>query len=254
MQRLVGFAMASAETANHALGIGESDEYETLTLKNVDVYYNKGNQNGAAAGDQKQMEAAKRKQNAMFANLMNQKMKKSLEEYRTKNATRTTSSPAAQLEDAFPPPSHGRLLLEALTKRMQLDSKTDADTLEVVNSLPVDFKKRLHSYFRRASELLRHFFGLRKLAQETSEDGDDETNQAYKQKLEKIKNGLRTLHGEIDAMRNEQEVTSEKGKTMAAMCKQIMDQLNWAFKSSEEGANTGFTASGSGGFTTVETF
>eukprot|EP00536_Pseudo-nitzschia_multiseries_P014530 jgi/Psemu1/262244/estExt_Genewise1Plus.C_7190027 len=255
MQRLVGFAMASAETANHALGIGESDEYETLTLKNVDVYYNKGNDHGAAAaGSQKQAADDKRKQNAMFANLMNQKMKKSLEEYRTKNANPTASSLAAQLEDAFPPPSHGRLLLVALTRRMQSDSKTDADTLEVVNSLPVEFKKRLHSYFRRASELLRHFFGLRKLAQETSDDGDDETNHAYKQKLEKIKDGLRTLHGEIDAMRHEQEVTSEKGKTMAGMCKQIMDQLNWAFKSSEEGANTGFTASGSGGFTTVETF
>ena len=35
MQRLVGFASASAENANHALGVGESDEYETLTLKNV---------------------------------------------------------------------------------------------------------------------------------------------------------------------------------------------------------------------------
>ena len=255
MQRLVGFAMASAENANHALGIGESDEYETLTLKNVDVYFNKGSNNTASAGSEKQKEDAKREQNRVFANLINIKMKKTLEDYRVKHVNRTVASMATQLEDAFPPPLHGRRLMAALTKRMQLDSKTDADTLEVVNSLPVEFKKRLHSYFRRASELLRHFFGLRKLAQEVSEEGDGDANNAYKQKLEKIKNGLRTLHGEIDAMRNEQEVTSEKGKTMAGMCKQIMDQLNWAFKSSEEGTNTGFTPSGSsGGFTTVETF
>mmetsp|Transcript_24503 Transcript_24503/g.50548 ORF Transcript_24503/g.50548 Transcript_24503/m.50548 type:complete len:1009 (-) Transcript_24503:944-3970(-) len=254
MQRLVGFAMASAENANHALGIGESDEYETLTLKNVDVYYNKGSNNAASAGSEKQKEDAKREQNRVFANLINIKMKKTLDDYRVKHVNRTAASMATQLEDAFPPPLHGRRLMAALTKRMQLDSKTDADTLEVVNSLPVEFKKRLHSYFRRASELLRHFFGLRKLAQEVSEDGDGDANNAYKQKLEKIKNGLRTLHGEIDAMRNEQEVTSEIGKTMAEMCKQIMDQLNWAFKSSEEGKNSGFTASGRGGFTTVERF
>ena len=35
MQRLVGFAMASSQEANHALGIGlqDSDEYQPLELK-----------------------------------------------------------------------------------------------------------------------------------------------------------------------------------------------------------------------------
>ncbi|VEU33800.1 unnamed protein product [Pseudo-nitzschia multistriata] len=269
MRRLVGFAEASEEQANHALGIGDSDDYEALTLKNVGAYYNRGDapSNESCDNQQEQQRAAEAKRCAMFANLMNQRMNKLLEDHRARASSggrAASSSPSngsessSRLGMAFPPPRHGHQLMQALTKRMQLDSRTDADTLEVVNALPVGFKKRLHSYFRRASELLRHFFGLQRLAQETDANGSGgggADRNAYKQKLEKIKNGLRTLHGDIDAMRNEQEMTSEEGKTMAGMCKQIMDQLNSAFKSSEEATNTGgFVPSGSGGFTTVETF
>ncbi len=236
MRRLVGFASASAENANHALGVGESDEYEVLTLKNVDVYYNKSGSQTASAEDAE----ATWKKNAQFAKYMVGKTKSMADALKQSSTTTTT-----QLDDAFPPPGHGRDLLKALTKRMAQDSKTDADTLEVVNSLPVDFKKRLHSYFRRTSELLRHFYGLRRLAEEA------EHSNVYNQKLKKIVTGLETLYNEIGNMRKEQEVTGTKGKIMGRMCFQIMEQLDWAFKCYRE---TGTSGSGSGGFTTIETF
>jgi len=242
MRRLVGFASASADNANHALGVGESDEYETLILKNVDVYYNKsGNQTTSSTEDPE----VTRKKNAPFAQYMVSKTKSMADALNQQNSTTTTTATTTQLDDAFPPPAHGKGLLKALTQRMAQDSKTDADTLEVVNSLPVDFKKRLHSYFRRTSELLRHFYGLRRLSEEA------EHSNAYNQKLEKIVAGLQTLYNEIGDMRKEQEVTGTKGKIMGRMCFQIMEQLDWAFKCYRE---TGTSGSGSGGFTTIETF
>merc|ERR1712232_87824 len=113
------------------------------------------------------------------------------------------------------------------TKTIAKDSKTDADTLEIANSLPVDFKKTIHSYFRRTSELLRHFFGLRRLEMEQAEGRN---KNAYSEKLKKIVKGLETLHNEINDLRTKQEATGTKGKTMVGMCFQIMEQLNWAFK------------------------
>ena len=270
MQRLVGFANADAKDANHALGVGESDEYEVLTLKNVDVYFSNSGQKKTI--ETKEDAEATRKKNAQFANYMVGKTKLMVEAVKKQQSSGgTTGSPSSatttQLEDAFPPPIHGRDLLKALTKRMAQDSITDADTLEVVNSLPVDFKKRLHSYFRRTSELLRHFFGLRKLALEAEEaiatnsrngngnsNSDAQHSNAYNQKLKKIVTGLTTLYNEIGEMRKQQEVTGTKGKIMGRMCFQIMEQLDWAFKCYREGTNTGSSGSSSGGFTTIETF
>jgi transcription initiation factor TFIIH subunit 1 len=252
MQRLVGFANSRPEEANHSLGVGESDEYEVLNLKNVDVYYN--NQGNATNGSGVEEDAeATRKSNAQFANYMVAKTKSMVEAHKLSGGSATPTT-TTQLEDAFPPPDHGRELLKALTKRMAQDSKTDADTLEVVNSLPIDFKNRLHSYFRRTSELLRHFFGLRKLALETKEIGSSSNSDAYNQKLKKIVTGLETLYNEIGDMRKEQEVTGTKGKIMGRMCFQIMEQLDWAFKCYREGTHTGSSGSSSGGFTTIETF
>lgn len=251
MQRLVGFATSSAADANHALGVGESDEYEILNLKNVDVYYNNIGSDGGMTEEETE---ANRKKNAQFANYMVGKTKQMIEALKDSDG-----ASSGAIEDAFPPPEHGRQLLKALTKRMAEDSKTDADTLEVVNALPLDFKKRLHSYFRRTSELLRHFYGLRKLALETEEAGGDSSNggqpsNAYNLKLKKIVTGLQTLYNEIGDMRKEQEVTGTKGKIMGRMCFQIMEQLDWAFKCYREGTHTGSSGSSSGGFTTIETF
>jgi len=244
MQRLVGFAEASAQDANHALGVGESDEYELLTLKNVDGYYS-GNSRSNDKISGSETEDQTRKNNIIFANAIVVKMNVLLKEY-----SADSGNQYGKLGDAFPPPELGRDFLKALTKRMAQDSKTDADTLEIVNSLPADFKKRLHSYFRRTSELLRHFFGLRKLMDCCVVTSN---KSAYNQKLKKIVSGLELLYNEIGEMRKEQEVAGVagfKGKTMRKMCFQIMEQLDWAFKLYREGTGSG----GSGGFVTIEEF
>eukprot|EP00980_Cylindrotheca_fusiformis_P022960 scaffold9951_cov146-Cylindrotheca_fusiformis.AAC.4 len=247
MQRLVGFAMASAQDANHALGIGleDSDDYEPLTLKNIEAYYsqhkttssNGNNNNNHAAGID---DGEQRRRNAVLADALVSKMK--LLEAAVMDAQAKRG--AHLIDEAFPPPKLGTSLLKALTKKMAIDSKTDADTLEVVNSLPEDFKKRLHSYFRRTSELLRHFFGLRRLAEE-SQSG------AYNPKLKKIVTGMETVYRDMEGMRKELEATGETGEIMRKMCLQIMDQVERAFKLHREGTGGG---SGGGGFVTIEEY
>lgn len=246
MTKLVGFAMSSPEDANHALGIGmlsNSDEYEPLTLKNIEAYYSqhKGAEASSTAIDgEGDGEEDQRKKNVVIANTLVSKMK-ALEASIAQNQIR--SGGTSQIEDAFPPAQLGSDLLKALTKKMAQDSKTDADCLEIVNSLPDDFKKKLHSHFRRTSELLRHFFGLRKLA-------ESQGNKAYKQKLAKIVTGMEIVYQDIEGMRKELKATGETGEIMRKMCLQISNQVERAFKLHKEGTG----GSGGGGFVTIEEF
>ena len=233
MKRLVGFAMASSADANHALGKGlqNSDEYEVLNLKNVEAYYSGRPTEARTETDNE----ATRKRNGFFANSMVAKMK-------ALASSEVGTERGSILQDAFPPAQLGRELLSALTNKMAQDSQTDADALEVVKSLPEDFKKRLQSYFRRSSELLRHFFGLRRLV-------DAQGNNAHSQKLKRIVQGMETVYREMEGMRRTLEQT-ETGEIMRKMCLQIMDQLDWAFKLHREGSGVG----GGGGFVTIEEF
>lgn len=246
MFRLVGFAQSSSDQANHALGIGlaESDEYEQLTLKNIEAYYS-GNSRGESAIP-KQNDEATRKRNGLFATTMVGKVNALATKTREAHQQRNPTSTSLQLRDAFPPPKLGKELLSALTKKMAEDSKTDEDALAVVNALPEDFKKRLHSYFRRSSELLRHFFGLRKLAENAK---GTPSAKAYGQKLQKIVTGMENVYREMDEMRKDLEATSES-ELMRKMCLQIMNQLDWAFQLHRDGASGG----GGGGFVTIEEF
>ena len=232
MRRLVGFAMASSENANHALGTGleESDDYEPLTLKNIEVYHSTHDQSENANTEED------RKRRALFASAVSTQMQELAKEF--DNGTQRSSV----LTDALPIPKLGQELMAALTKKMAQDSQTDADALEVVKSLPDDFKKRLHSYFRRSSELLRHFFGLRRAV-------ENQGNPSHNQKLQRIVQGMETVYREMESMRKELEMT-DIGNTMRKMCLQIMDQLDWAFKLHREGSGGG----GGGGFVTIESF
>ena len=247
MFRLVGFAQSSSDQANHALGIGlqDSDEYEHLTLKNIEVYYSAAKPTDSSTPADVE---ATRKRNGLFANSVVGKVKALAAETREAHKQSTNPSGATQLKDAFPPPQLGKELLGALTKKMAADSKTDEDALAIVNALPENFKKRLHSYFRRSSELLRHFFGLRKLAE--SAQATPSSANAYSQKQRKIVMGMETVYREMDGMRKELEATGETGELMRKMCLQIMDQLDWAFKLHREGTGAG----GGGGFVTIEEF
>jgi transcription initiation factor TFIIH subunit 1 len=243
MQRLVGFANSSSESANHALGIGESDDYETLTLKNIDLYIGGGGRSaGGTLSTSSNPNTSGNSGNKTFAARLLAKMNKLM-----------NGEPPHTLLDktkiTFPDPKDdaGKMLLLQLTKKMDKDSRTEADTLEIVNALPEDFKKRLHSYFRRSSELLRHFFGLRRLM-DTAGPGSQEIR-TYQSKMAKIKNGMETVHSELYDMRQKIEGSSKESITMRRMCDQILDQLGHAFNLATDATNSG---GGGGGFEVVD--
>ena len=149
---------------------------------------------------------------------------------------------------SFPSEKVGRKLLMALTKHMVLDAMTDKDTAKMVNTLPSDFKKRYTLYFRRSSELLRHFFALRHVLDlETKNQSTKKAeNTKSTQKLKRIVMGMEGVYREMDGMRKELP-TTEVGERMRKMCLLIMEQLDWAFKLHRDGSGTG-----GGGFVTVE--
>jgi transcription initiation factor TFIIH subunit 1 len=275
MDRLVRYANAAEEDANHALGLGVDDaEYETLSLKNVEAYYSgslrpKGS---APGGSDAEVEAAKR--HAVFARSMVQKSEALLATLEPSTAPSGSQLPRS----CFPPPELGRQLLSALTKKMAQDSKSEAVSVELAQKLPEDFRKSLHSYFRRSSELLRHFFGLRKLQEEVALAAEAEAADAkmadaapssgplnsssspassllspvYGEKLSRIVRGMETFYREMEGMRKALPQT-ETGETMRKMCLPIMDQLDWAFQLHREGARSrGPGGAVGGGFVAVD--
>jgi transcription initiation factor TFIIH subunit 1 len=104
----------------------------------------------------------------------------------------------------------------------------------MVEQLPSEFREKLQIYFRRCSELLRHFFALRQM----KNSGE---------KLARIVLGMETFYRELDTMRKSFPHT-DAGNMMQKMCLPLMDQLDWAFKLHREGSGVG----GGGGFVTVE--
>lgn len=241
MKRLVDFADAPEEDANHATGVGlqDGDGYEPLTLHNVEAYY-AGSVNSATGASQESNEDAARR-HTVFARSVAVKALTLV----NKLASKTDFSAPRLPETCFPPADFGRELLSALTKKMAKDSVTEAQSLEMVNKLPADFRNRLQAYFRRSSELLRHFFGLRRLEAEGC-DGHASCSH-NSQKLARIVRGMETFYREMEGMRRDLPQT-ETGEMMRKMCLPIMDQLDWAFKLHREGSGGG----GGGGFVTVE--
>lgn len=237
----VGYADADNKDANHAMGIGispdEDEGQEHLTLKNVEAYYSGQVQNNDSS---KQVDAESLKRQAVFSQTIDSKMR-TLAAQAGKSNGGGSENVESLVKKCFPAPKLGQDLLSALTKKMAQDSKTNADTLEVVKTLPEDFKNKLHSYFRRSSELLRHFFGLRRLEAKGKHG-------TYSKKLARIVEGMETFYREMEGMRKNLP-QSEIGHIMRKMCLPIMDSLDWAFKLHREG--TGGARRG-GGFVTVE--
>ena len=235
MRRLVRYANAPEEDANHVLATGiDEDEYEALNLSNIEAYYSASRTAGSAKVT-KETEEEELKRKAVFAKAMASKMRNLAA---THLAKENGSGEAANHQDTLPPNKLGRELLAALSKKMAADSQTEADALAAVDTLPEDFKKRLNTYFRRSSELLRHFFGLRKL--------EAQGNHQNSQKLARIVQGLEAVYREMESMRKELPQT-EAGEMMRKMCLPIMDQLDWAFQLHRDRSG-----SGAGGFVTVE--
>lgn len=215
MRRLVKYANAPEEDANHVLATGiDEDDYEALTLKNVEAYYSASHKTKNATAN-KETEEEELKRKAVFAKAMANKMRNLAAPYLA--AKENAIAATTQATPSLPPSTLGRELLAALTNKMAADAQTEADALAVVDALPEAFKKRLNTYFRRSSELLRHFYGLRKL--------EAQGNYQNSQKLGRIVQGLEAVYREMEAMRKELPQT-EAGEMMRKMCLPIMDQVS----------------------------
>lgn len=234
MQRLIDFASANVDEVDHAGGKGAEGiaEYEQLTLSNLEGYRTRqSNSNTAEGGVSEEMLVKRHKDFAVLMKGRAQQM-----------VAKVTSQEGEAVLPAtcFPPPEFGLKLLNVLTKKMSTDSKTDAASLEMVNQLPEDFREKLQSYFRRSSELLRHFYGLRRLEKQKSDPATTE-------KLVRIVEALKSFYREMEGMRKDLPQDTN-GELSRKMCLPIMDQLDWAFQLHREGSGGG----GGGGFVAVQ--
>ena len=228
MRKLVAFASAKEGDADHAAGAGDHSEYEQLTLSNVDAYY-AGLRGREAADESPETEQYDVALHLESSKILAQQMQ---------SFAQSTETKSKLAENCFPSRKTGQRLLLALTTKMAQDSKTEEASLEVVKRLPEKFRNELQLYFGRSSELLRHFYGLRKL-------GDE--HPATKEKLARIVRGMTSFYREMEQMRQKLDA-DETGETMRKMFRPIMEQLDWAIKLNE--ANRG---RGGGGFVSVET-
>jgi len=257
-RRLVGYANATDGYVNHVKGIGrnENDDgnsddalFEELKLKNVDAYA------GIRPGSEQSISVPKeiQQRNAAFAQFALDQMKSIIMPLVDYKENRESTSSTHHISNAFPDVKFGHDLLMALTKHMVLDAMTDKDTAKMTRVLSQDFKKRLESFTRRSSELLRHFYALRHVI-----DKEEKLKRAgvggvsagastmkSSQKLKKIVAGMEGVYREMEVMRKEQPQT-DLGEQMRKMCLPIMDQLDWAFKLNRDSSGSG------SGFVTVE--
>jgi len=259
-RRLVGFANASEINADHSRGIGEDegdDEvYKELTLQNVDAYSGKFSSNGKsssrAGGATKSSDSQ-----MMVAKYLATHMRTSTEPLLRDESTGKTKGfcSAPTFKNSLPDPKIGRMLLEALTKKMAADSQTEAEIQRLADTLPEEFRSKLASFFRRSSELLRHFFSLRSLFNNDpngSVGGAASLSEAEKNRMTNIVKGMQKVHGEM------YEISRNLPLLESKMYKPIMDQLDWAFKlhreDSSAGGGGGFVTVSKGGFVPVEQF
>jgi len=252
MRRLVGYANADEDNVDHVKGMGRSNNsddsepvlFEELKLKNVDAYA--GKRLGSTNTDEN-ISAETDTQNAMFAQFAMDQVKamvKPLIDYKQSgDRNDSTDSSVHRIDNAFPDPTFGHILLLALTDHMVRDSRTDKDTAKMTKALPLEFRNRLTSYTRRSSELLRHFFALRHVME--NEKKIKTVGSKSSQKLKKIVMGMEGVYREMEGTRKGLPQT-ELGEQMRKMCLPIMDQLDWAFKLNRDSSGSG------GGFVTVK--
>ena len=242
MAHLVGFADASENNADHSRGLAE-DNGDTMEL----TLHNVGGYSGKFSGDDKNRAAAN----------IDSELALKYTKYLAATFQATTEpllrdhnigkvkgfADAAKLMQAFPDPKIGRGLLEALSKKMAADSQTEADVQKLAGTLPESFRTNLASYFRRSSELLRHFFALRSVfSDDPDESGGIGVSESQRNRLTSIVEGMEKVHGEM------YELTRNLDLVESKMFKPIMDQLDWAFKLHREDSAKGH---GKGGFVPV---
>lgn len=255
MSDLVGFANADENHADHSRGLGEEDgDTVELTLHNLGGYngqFSSADKEGAvvtsAAASNDNSDLALKYTKYLAATLQ-ATTEPLLRDENTGKVRGFTEAPT--LKKAFPEPKIGRGLLEALSKKMAADSQTEADVQKLADTLPESFRTNLASYFRRSSELLRHFFALRSVFSEDSNDnGGIDVSDSQRNRLTSIVKGMEKVHGEM------YELTRTLDLVESKMFKPIMDQLDWAFKlhreDSVKGGGGGFVPVAKGGFVPV---
>ena len=246
MRRLVGFADATEDSADHVHGTVDGI-YEELFLRNVGAYsgnMGNGSDAAAAAGANPSTAEEMKKRGVLSKAVAASTREMATQMLRADGSNNGDNGKSRTLEGSFPPASLGKELLSALTKRMAQNSSADTDATAITNQMPTEFRDKLNSYFRRSSELLRHFFGIRDSLDANVGGGCSE---ADLRKLNKIVKGMEKIYREMEAMRKSLP-QSKLGEAMRKMCVPIMDQLDLAFKLHRENAS----GRSGGGFVTVE--
>ncbi len=253
MRRLIGFADAEEGNADFARCTGDDavgDEtgngYSELNLSNIDAYRGKFGSNMDDLTSRSNEE-----KNLKYAQFLAKDMRANTDALLKASTTGKSKGfcNAHTLKQALPEEKIGRPLLEALTKKMAADSQTDADVQQLADSLPEDFRNNLATFFRRSTELLRHFFTLRSVFGDDS-DGNGGFGRSESQKA-KLSNIVKEMEKEYGKM---SELTKTLTLMESKMFRPIMDQLDWAFKlHREDDSKTkgGFVAVS--GFVPVET-
>eukprot|EP00585_Thalassiosira_rotula_P000817 CAMPEP_0196160750 /NCGR_PEP_ID=MMETSP0910-20130528/46989_1 /TAXON_ID=49265 /ORGANISM="Thalassiosira rotula, Strain GSO102" /LENGTH=748 /DNA_ID=CAMNT_0041425689 /DNA_START=1 /DNA_END=2247 /DNA_ORIENTATION=+ len=250
MRRLIGFADANEGDADFARGMGDDDEdLMELHLHNVDAYSGKFGSSSGVGGKEGGGESSEL--HLTYARYLAAGMRAvTAPILLDKTAGKAKGfCNAPMLVKPLPDPRIGRGLLEALTKKMAADSRTEADVQRLADELPEEFKTKLATFFRRSTELLRHFFSLRSVFNE-NEDGNGGIgpSDSQKNRLTNIVKGMEKVHGEMYALTRNLTLMESK------MFKPIMDQLDWAFKLHREDSSKssgGFVTVARGGFVSV---
>ncbi|KAL7445708.1 hypothetical protein ACHAXH_009107 [Discostella pseudostelligera] len=242
MRRLVGFANADYNHADFARGMGDDDEdMLELNLHNVGAYTG----NYASASTDPSPTNGKESDTSLhlrYAKILASSMRTNTEPILREEVSSKAKGfgNAPTLTKPFPDPKIGRGLLEALTKKMAADSQTEEDVQQLVDALPEEFTTKLASFFRRSTELLRHFFSLRSFFNENS-NGNASASESQKNRLTNIVKGMEKVHKEM------YELTRNLPLMESKMFKPIMEQLDWAFKLYREDSSKNTR----GGFVTV---
>ncbi len=262
MQRLVHSAAAASSSQggddDHCY-YGDNVLFEELTLKNINVYSGQAASNGNSDPEQVFSVERQLEVDAAFSKVTLDQVKCLVEPIIT---SKSSSNVDQRVDGALPDKRFGMQLLMALTKKLVEDSKTEKDAARMTNELPQDFRKKFTKYFRRSSELLRHFYALRRLMeieQKTTEktkgalkSAQDNKFKQLSQKLDRIATGLEDVYREMEGMKKILP-SSELGERMRKMFIPLMDQLDWASKLHKDGltSNTGPKKTGGFGFVDV---
>uniref|UniRef100_A0A7S1FYW0 BSD domain-containing protein n=1 Tax=Corethron hystrix TaxID=216773 RepID=A0A7S1FYW0_9STRA len=232
----------------HFGGIGSRVRVEELVLKDASVYRRKDDAQTAAALDP-ETNASQMKRAYEMSKFVSSDFRKHV--YGTDVTTeeilgglypgnRTNPPPS---KHHFPNPALGKDLMTALTRKFMENEGGDARAEQFATNLDSDFRQKLDGHFRKSSELIKHFFGTRRLAEAAANgEGAAGEEKTLADRLMKIVKKMEDIYREIEAMRKGLP-QDESGIKMGRVLLPIMNQLDWVFeihRDSRRQGNSGF--------------